>query len=64
MNAYMLEKWNKKVRRNDDVIILGDLSWGKADETNRKWIKPYEEMQDNRRKVVLCHYPIMCYNGQ
>ena len=28
------------------------------------WIKPYEELSDNKRKVVLCHYPIMCYNGQ
>ena len=28
------------------------------------WIKPYEELQDNKRKVILCHYPIMSYNGQ
>ena len=28
------------------------------------WIKPYDEMQDNRRKVILSHYPVMCYNGQ
>lgn len=28
------------------------------------WIKPYEELRDNNRKVILCHYPIMCYNGQ
>ena len=34
MNAYMLKKWNDRVRKNDDVIILGDLSWGKAEETN------------------------------
>lgn len=94
MNQYMLDKWNQKVRKNDEVIILGDLSWGKAEETNELldelngrlyliqgnhdrfmknkdfnasrfgWIKPYEELQDNKRKVILCHYPIMCYNGQ
>jgi calcineurin-like phosphoesterase family protein len=94
MNEYMIEKWNKKVRKNDDVVILGDLSWGNAEETNGllerlhgrlylitgnhdrfltnkdmnadrfKWIKAYEELSDNRRKVILCHYPIMCYNGQ
>ncbi len=94
MNAYMLERWNRKVRKNDEVVILGDLSWGKAQETNELleklngrlyliqgnhdrflknkeynaarfvWIRPYEEMKDNRRKVVLCHYPVMCYNGQ
>ena len=94
MNEYMLRKWNRKVRPNDEVVILGDLSWGNAEETNALlnklngrlyliegnhdhylsksgfnknrfvWIKPYEEMKDNGRKVVLSHYPIMCYNGQ
>lgn len=94
MNEYMIERWNSRVRAQDDVVILGDLSWGNAAETNELlarlkgrlyliqgnhdrflknknyetsrfvWIKPYEELQDNRRKVVLCHYPILCYNGQ
>ena len=94
MNEYMISQWNKKVRKNDEVVILGDFSIGKAPETNAVlkrlngqlymiignhdrflghadcdtarfvWIKPYEEMQDNKRKVVLSHYPIMCYNGQ
>lgn len=94
MNEYMIEKWNKKVRKNDDVVIIGDLSWGNVQETDAllqrlkgklylvcgnhdrfvndkkmnpdrfKWIKHYAELSDNRRKVVLCHYPIMCYNGQ
>lgn len=94
MNQYMLKKWNGKVGKRDEVVILGDLSWGTAEETNRLleqlhgqlylisgnhdrylknknfntarfvWIKPYEEMHDNKRKVVLSHYPIMCYNGQ
>lgn len=94
MNEYMLKQWNARVRSNDDVVILGDLSWGKAEETNElleklngrlyliqgnhdrflkdkeynagrfQWIRPYEELRDNGRKVVLCHYPIMCYNGQ
>ncbi len=94
MNAYMIEKWNKKVRKKDEVVIIGDLSWGSAEETNSLleqlcgklyliqgnhdrflknkavntsrfvWIKPYAELSDNNRKVVLCHYPIMCYNGQ
>ncbi len=94
MNDYMLARWNGKVRRNDEVVILGDFSWGTVDETNalldrlngrlyfirgnhdkickdkdfhaRRFvsIKTYDEMKDNKRKVVLCHYPIMCYNGQ
>ena len=28
------------------------------------WIRPYEELHDQKRKVVLSHYPILCYNGQ
>ena len=94
MNAYMTERWNQKVRKKDEVIIIGDLSWGNPQETNTLleqlhgklyliqgnhdhilknkavnisrfvWIKPYAELSDNNRKVVLCHYPIMCYNGQ
>ena len=28
------------------------------------WIKYYAELHENKRKVVLCHYPIVCYNGQ
>lgn len=94
MNAYMISQWNKKVRSCDDVVILGDLSFGHAPETNAllqklhgklyliegnhdnylsdknfdrtrfKWIKPYAEMSDRKRKVILSHYPIFCYNGQ
>ena len=26
MNEYMLMKWNRKVRRNDEVVLIGDLS--------------------------------------
>jgi len=96
MNKYMLDKWNNKVSKNDTVVILGDLSFGNAEQTkdlldklNGKlwlilgnhdkylssrdfkdlasrfdWIKHYEELHDNHRKVICCHYPIMCYNGQ
>lgn len=94
MHEYMIKKWNKKVRRGDDVVILGDFSMGKGVETNEilqrlngakyliegnhdkflndrrfdrtlfRWIKPYEELKDNKRKIILSHYPIMFYNGQ
>ena len=94
MNEYMIQKWNAKVKSTDEVVIIGDFSWGNAEETNKLlsklkgrlyliqgnhdrfltnnnynaqrfvWIKPYAEMHDNGRKVVLCHYPVMCYNGQ
>lgn len=29
-----------------------------------EWVKDYHELKDDGRKVVLCHYPILCYNGQ
>ena len=94
MNAVMLERWNEKVRPNDDVVILGDLSFGTPKKTNElleqlngrlylitgnhdrflsardfdasrfKWIRPYAELSDEKRKVVLSHYPVFCYNGQ
>lgn len=94
MNAYMIRQWNKHIRNNDDVVILGDFSIGDTKETEdilrqlkgRKylirgnhdkflddkafdrslfqWIEPYKEIKDNKRKVVLSHYPTFCYNGQ
>lgn len=94
MNEYMIDKWNSRVRNNDEVVILGDLSLGSVGETNELltrlrgklyliegnhdrflhkkefdagrfvWIKPYAELHDNNRKVILSHYPIFCYNGQ
>lgn len=94
MNRVMVERWNRKVRERDEVVIIGDLSWGSGAQTREVleklhgrlyliqgnhdrflagkeidpgrfvWVKPYDEMYDNRRKVVLCHYPIMFYNGQ
>ena len=34
MHDYMIKQWNNKVKVNDDVIVLGDLSLGKGKETN------------------------------
>lgn len=34
MNEYMLQKWNEKVRKNDEVVILGDFSVNKGIQTN------------------------------
>lgn len=94
MNDYMIQQWNLKVKKNDEVILLGDFSWGSWKDTKSvldqlkgkkylikgnhdrfiedkefdasyfKWIRDYEELNDNHRKVILCHYPIACYNGQ
>lgn len=34
MNEYMISQWNKKVRKDDEVVILGDLSIEKGEKTN------------------------------
>ena len=36
----------------------------KFDAGRFEWVKPYAEMHDQKRKVVLSHYPIFFYNGQ
>lgn len=94
MNEYMISRWNKKVRKNDEVVILGDFSLEKGEKTNEllrrlngrkylivgnhdrylsdksfdksqfKWIEPYKELNDNKKKIILSHYPIFCYDGQ
>lgn len=94
MHEYMVKKWNAKVRPQDEVVILGDVSMERGkltsdilsrlngklclikgnhdvylkdrrfDASRFEWIKEYEECHDNKRKVILSHYPIFCYNGQ
>lgn len=94
MNQYMIHQWNSRVRRNDEVVILGDFCFGSGTAANEiakqlngnkylilgnhdkfvadkafeqslfKWIKPYEELKDNKRKVILSHYYMPTYNGQ
>lgn len=94
MNEYMISQWNRKVNKRDEVVVLGDFSWGNARDTAEiidrlngriflirgnhdrflddknfdvsvfGWVKDYAELSDNRRKVVLSHYPIAFYNGQ
>jgi calcineurin-like phosphoesterase family protein len=60
----LLRKLNGRkylIRGNHDSYFLDDREF---DTSLFYWIKDYAEMKDNRRTVVLCHYPIMCYNGQ
>ena len=33
MHEYMIAQWNNKVRKNDEVFVLGDLSFGNGTET-------------------------------
>lgn len=36
----------------------------KFDRSKFRWIKPYHEFKENKCKIVISHYPILCYNGQ
>lgn len=49
-------------------LIVGNhdtyLNDRKFDPSRFEWIKPYAELHDNRRKIILSHYPVFCYNGQ
>ncbi len=95
MNEFLVKQWNSRVKSGDEVVIIGDISFGNAEQTNaivrrlngKKYlikgnhdhkflkdrnfdhslfvsVKEYDEMNDNGRRVVLCHYPILFYNGQ
>lgn len=49
------------VRGNHDDRYLKDKDF---DASRFVWIKDYAEIHDNKRKIVLMHYPTFCYNGQ
>lgn len=89
----LIERWNSAVGVDDDVWILGDISWHPPMKTieifnrlngtkhlcignhDKKLLRnhdvrslfceivDYKEIQlDNSFGLILCHYPIPCYN--
>lgn len=48
------------IRGNHDRF----LNDRKFDHSLLGWVKDYEELKDNKRKIILSHYPVFCYNGQ
>ena len=61
---------NTLIRRlmGKKYLIIGNhdkyLENKQFDRNAFKWIEHYKELNDNKRKIILSHYPIMCYNGQ
>ena len=49
------------IRGNHDERYLRDKDF---DIFRFEWVKDYAEIHDNKRKIVLMHYPVFCYNGQ
>ena len=88
----IIKNWNKRITPDDDVYILGDISWHPSGKTaeiysrllgkkhwivgnhDKKYLKnvqlreqfteitDYKELNINNRLIVLCHYPIPCFN--
>lgn len=54
--------------QGEKYLIIGNhdkyLKDKDFDTSKFKWIEHYKELKDNKRKIILSHYPIMCYNGQ
>lgn len=54
--------------RGRKYLIIGNhdkfLEDKSFDQSLFEWIRPYAELKDNKRKIILSHYPIFCYNGQ
>lgn len=48
------------IRGNHDERYLRDKDF---DVSRFEWVKDYAEIHDNKRKIVLMHYPVFCYNG-
>jgi calcineurin-like phosphoesterase family protein len=60
----VLNKLNGKIfliEGNHDKRYLKDKKFNKK---RFEWIKSYAEMSDDGNKVIVCHYPILFYNGQ
>ena len=49
------------IRENHDERYLRDRDF---DASRFEWVKDYAEIHDNKRKIVLMHYSVFCYNGQ
>lgn len=59
----MLQRLNGRLS-----LVVGNhdtyLKDRRFDASRFEWIQPYAELKDNKRKIILSHYPVFCYNGQ
>lgn len=59
----ILERLNGRL-----YLVIGNhdnyLQDRRFDPSRFEWMKPYAELNDDKRKIIVSHYPIFCYNGQ
>ena len=48
MNTFLIDKWNQKVEKNDEVYILGDLSFRSSQS-----VKTYLEQLKGRKHLII-----------
>lgn len=90
MDETIIRKWNDKIKDNDIVYILGDISFYDKKQTKKilqslkgkkvlilgnhdkdapkecfMYVKDYHKIkpQEGNNKIVLCHYPILEWDG-
>lgn len=94
MNEVLINNWNKVVKEEDDVYIIGDLFYKSKDNIedilsklkgnkylilgnhDKEWIDTIDHKKyfkvvtelltfdDGQRKVTLCHYPMVSFEGR
>lgn len=59
-DEYIIERWNETVGIDDDVFILGDISWHNATKT----IEIFKRLNGNKHLIVGNHDKKLLKNGE
>lgn len=58
MDDFLIDRWNRKVQKDDMVYIIGDLS-----SRSGKDVAAYLKRMNGKKHVPLNHYPMLEWNG-
>lgn len=56
MNNCMIQNWNKTIKNNDEVYILGDVAWGEPDEYLKQLDGKKYLVKGNHDKIQSSEY--------
>ena len=48
MNTFLIEKWNKKIKKNDEVYIVGDFSY-----RSKTPVQEYLQMLNGSKHLII-----------